>query len=65
MRGRIKDFNSERGFGFIEVENGPDVFVDFKNMAPDAFKTISEGDEVEFDLTTGLKGPFASNVVKL
>ncbi|CAM5324644.1 cold-shock protein [Streptomyces avidinii] len=65
MRGRIKDFNPERGFGFIEVENGPDVFVDFTHMAPDAYKTISDGEEVEFDLSTGLKGPFASNVVKL
>ena len=60
--GTVKWFNESKGFGFIEQENGPDVFVHFSAIAGDGFKTLAEGQKVSFDVTTGQKGPQAENV---
>lgn len=64
-RGRVKWFNSEKGFGFIEREGGSDVFVHFSAINMDGFKTLEEGREVEFEVVEGEKGPQAVNVTKL
>lgn len=60
--GKVKWFNETKGFGFIEQENGPDVFVHFSAIQGEGFKTLAEGQGVEFDVTTGQKGPQAENV---
>lgn len=65
MRGTVKWFNAEKGFGFIQVEDGDDVFVHFSAIQGDGFKTLDEGQAVEFDITQGNRGPQATNVVKL
>lgn len=65
VTGKVKWFNSEKGFGFIEVENGDDVFVHFSAIQGDGFKTLDEGQEVEFEIEEGNRGPQAKNVVKL
>lgn len=65
MRGTVKWFNAEKGYGFISVEDGNDVFVHFSAIQGDGFKTLEEGQSVEFDITEGNRGPQASNVVKL
>ncbi|WP_123039730.1 cold shock domain-containing protein [Cohnella candidum] len=65
MRGTVKWFNAEKGYGFISVENGNDVFVHFSAIQGDGFKTLEEGQAVEFEITQGNRGPQASNVVKL
>ncbi len=62
-RGRVKWFNEKKGFGFISREGGSDVFVHFSAIKRDGFKSLYEGDEVEFEVTEGPKGPQASNVV--
>lgn len=64
-KGRVKWFNESKGYGFIEQENGPDVFVHFSAIQMDGFKTLSEGAEVEFDVVQGEKGLQAANVVKV
>jgi cold shock protein len=61
-RGRVKWFNAEKGFGFIEREDGGDVFVHFSAITMDGFKTLDEGTEVEFEVVEGAKGPQAANV---
>ena len=61
--GTVKWFNETKGFGFIEQENGPDVFVHFSAIKGDGFKTLAEGQKVEFTVTTWQKGPQAENVV--
>jgi CspA family cold shock protein len=61
----VKWFNSEKGFGFITVDGGEDVFVHFSAIQTDGFKTLEEGQKVEFEVTEGPKGPQAANVVKL
>ena len=65
MKGKVKWFNEKKGFGFIEREDGDDVFVHFSAITGDGFKNLAEGQEVEFDVSDGEKGPQASNVVKI
>lgn len=64
MTGKVKWFDNEKGFGFIEQESGNDVFVHFSAIQGDGFKSLEEGQEVEFDITEGERGPQAANVVK-
>ncbi len=64
-RGRVKWFNDQKGFGFIEQDGGADVFVHYSSISGDGFKTLAEGEEVEFELTQGPKGPKAENVSRL
>lgn len=64
-QGKVKWFNSEKGFGFIEVEGAEDVFVHFSAIQGDGFKTLDEGQAVEFDIVEGNRGPQAANVVKI
>ncbi len=64
-KGRVKWFNDSRGYGFIEMEGGRDVFVHHSCIAGEGFKTLREGDEVEFELVEDPKGPRAQNVVRL
>ena len=63
--GTVKWFNSEKGFGFIEVPGENDVFVHFSAIQSEGFKTLEEGQSVEFDITQGNRGPQAANVTKL
>ncbi|QUI24181.1 cold-shock protein [Vallitalea pronyensis] len=63
--GVVKWFNNEKGFGFICVEGEEDVFVHFSAIQGDGFKTLEEGQKVEFEVTEGTRGPQAENVVKL
>ncbi|MFM9330653.1 MULTISPECIES: cold shock domain-containing protein [Paenibacillus] len=65
MQGKVKWFNAEKGYGFIEREDGGDVFVHFSAIQSEGFKTLEEGQEVEFDIVEGARGPQAANVVKL
>ncbi|SJM95622.1 DNA-binding transcriptional repressor [Crenothrix polyspora] len=61
--GTVKWFNSEKGFGFIEQKSGPDVFVHFKNILDTSgYRTLNEGQQVEFKITRGMKGPQAEEV---
>ncbi|ONI48154.1 MAG: cold-shock protein [Candidatus Epulonipiscioides saccharophilum] len=64
MTGKVKWFNPEKGFGFIEREDGDDVFVHFTAIQSEGFKTLEEGQEVEFEITEGNRGPQASNVIR-
>lgn len=63
--GTVKWFNDEKGFGFITQEQGDDVFVHHTAIIADGFRSLSEGDKVEFDVTAGRKGPAAANVRKV
>ena len=63
--GKVKWFNDAKGFGFIEQEGGEDVFVHFSSITMDGFKTLAEGQEVEFEIQSGAKGLHATNVQRL
>ncbi|EGQ6142715.1 cold-shock protein CspB [Listeria monocytogenes] len=63
--GTVKWFNSEKGFGFIEVEGGDDVFVHFSAIEGEGFKALDEGQSVEFEIVEGQRGPQAEKVTKL
>ncbi len=65
MQGKVKWFNAEKGFGFIESNEGGDVFVHFSAIQSEGFKTLDEGQDVEFDVVEGNRGPQAANVVRL
>lgn len=65
MQGKVKWFNAEKGYGFIETEEGGDVFVHFSAIQTEGFKTLEEGQAVEFDIVEGARGPQAANVIKL
>jgi CspA family cold shock protein len=62
INGTVKWFNARKGFGFIEQENGPDVFVHHSGINSQGFKSLNEGDQVTFDIEQGQKGPAAVNV---
>ena len=64
MQGTVKWFNNEKGYGFIERPDGDDVFVHYSSIQNEGFKSLNEGDIVEFDITTGSRGPQAENVRK-
>ena len=65
MVGKVKWFNAEKGFGFIERESGEDVFVHFSAIQGDGFKSLEEGESVEFEIVEGNRGPQAANVTKI
>ncbi|MFH1217058.1 MAG: cold-shock protein [Pseudomonadota bacterium] len=65
VKGKVKWFNESKGFGFIEREDGDDVFVHFSAIKEEGFKTLSEGQKVEFEIVDGQKGPAAANVKKI
>ena len=64
LQGKVKWFNESKGFGFIEQEEGNDVFVHYTAIQGDGFKTLAEGESVEFEIVDGPKGPAAANVQK-
>ena len=64
-KGTVKWFNEEKGFGFISVEGEDDVFVHFSAIQADGYKTLEEGQQVEFEVVQGAKGPQAANVVRI
>ena len=65
VQGKVKWFNESKGFGFIEREDGDDVFVHFSAIKVEGYKTLNEGQKVEFDIVDGQKGPAAANVKKI
>lgn len=65
MQGKVKWFNAEKGFGFIESNEGGDIFVHFSAIQGEGFKTLDEGQDVEFDVVEGNRGPQAANVNRL
>jgi CspA family cold shock protein len=65
VQGTVKWFNESKGFGFIEQQSGPDVFAHFSAISGDGFKTLAEGQAVEFNVTAGQKGPQAENIVAI
>ena len=64
MKGTVKWFNDSKGYGFIQQPSGDDVFVHFSAIVGDGFRTLSEGEEVEFEVRDGERGPQAQNVIK-
>jgi cold shock protein len=65
IRGTVKWFNNAKGFGFIGQDNGPDVFVHYSAVKSEGYKSLQEGDQVEFEVVQGQKGPQADSVTKL
>jgi CspA family cold shock protein len=65
MQGKVKWFNAEKGYGFIEREGGEDVFVHYSAIQMEGFKSLEEGQIVEFEIVEGSRGPQAANVVKI
>ena len=64
IKGTVKWFNNAKGFGFIGQENGPDVFVHYSAIKSEGYKSLQEGDQVEFEIVQGQKGPQADSVIK-
>ncbi len=64
VRGKVKWFNDSKGYGFIERDGGPDVFVHYSSIGGDGYKSVAEGQEVTFEIVDGPKGPQARNVEK-
>jgi cold shock protein len=65
ITGTVKWFNAQKGYGFIQREGGPDVFVHFSAIQGSGYRELNEGDHVEFEITEGPKGPQASNAIRL
>jgi CspA family cold shock protein len=65
MKGKVKWFNNQKGYGFITTETGKDVFVHYSAIQSEGYKSLNEGDDVEFEVTTGSKGEQASNVKRI
>lgn len=65
MKGTVKWFNNQKGYGFISDEEGNDVFVHYSGLSMEGFKSLDEGAEVEFDVVNGAKGPQATNVTRI
>jgi CspA family cold shock protein len=65
VQGKVKWFNNSKGYGFIGQDNGADVFVHYSAIQSDGYKSLTEGDTVEFEITQGQKGPQAENVTKV
>jgi CspA family cold shock protein len=65
MQGKVKWFSAEKGYGFIEREDGGDVFVHYSAIQTDGYRSLEEGQSVEFEIVDGNRGPQAANVVKL
>ncbi|MBE7013365.1 MAG: cold shock domain-containing protein [Ruminococcaceae bacterium] len=65
QKGTVKWFNAEKGYGFIECEDGGDVFVHFSAISMEGYKSLQEGEAVEFEVIEGAKGPQAANVTKI
>jgi CspA family cold shock protein len=65
LKGTVKWFNNAKGFGFIGRDDGPDVFVHYSALIADGYKSLQEGDQVEFEIVDGQKGPQAANVTKI
>jgi CspA family cold shock protein len=65
LTGRVKWFNDSKGYGFIEQEGGRDIFVHYSAIQGDGFRSLAEGQKVEFEITEGAKGPQATKVVKM
>jgi CspA family cold shock protein len=65
MKGTVKWFDSDKGYGFISSEEGKDIFVHFSAIQSEGYKSLQEGDQVEFDVNDGDRGPQAANVTKL
>jgi cold shock protein len=65
MQGKVKWFNAEKGYGFIEREGGEDVFVHYSAIQIEGFRTLEEGQSVEFEIVDGPRGPQAANVVRI
>ena len=65
IQGKVKWFNNAKGFGFIGREDGPDVFVHYSAITSEGYKSLQEGDDVEFEIVQGQKGPQAEHVTKL
>ena len=65
IKGKVKWFNNAKGYGFLGRDDGPDVFVHYSAIKTEGYKSLQEGDEVEFEIVQGEKGPQAENVIKL